>query len=130
MSKLDTTLHLLGQAVKPVSPAEPDAVTSYVIPLLTQLGFGGVIGFCTGFMVKKVGKFAAFIVGLLFVTIQILSYYNVINMDWAPVKDWWDRGTSPEILTGMWSKIRHCLFATGPALGGAIPGFFLGLKAG
>jgi uncharacterized membrane protein (Fun14 family) len=130
MSKFDKTLQILAQAGKTAPSAEPDAVSNYIIPLITQLGFGGVIGFCTGYMVKKVGKFAAFIVGIAFVAIQVLSYYNVINVDWGPVKDWWDRGTSPEQLTGMWTKIRHCLFATGPALGGAIPGFLLGLKAG
>lgn len=127
ISKFYLNLQYLAQAAGPESS---DFVSDKVIPLITQLGFGGVIGFCTGFMVKKVSKLAAVIVGLVFVLLQVLSYYGIISIEWGPVKEWWDKETSPDQLQGAWTSVRNLLFSNVPALAGAVPGFFLGLKVG
>ena len=117
-------------AAQTPGPGETDAVTEVMIPLLSQLGLGAVIGFCVGFMVKKVSKIAALVVGLAFVMLQVLAYYGVITIDWAPIKGWWDQATDPDTLQGQWASVRSILFANVPALGGAVPGFVMGLKAG
>lgn len=100
------------------------------IPLISQLGIGAVMGFCVGFMVKKVSKIAAIVVGLAFVLIQVLAFYGIITIDWAPIKDWWDQATTPDRIQGQWAVVRSLLFSNVPALGGAVPGFILGLKRG
>ncbi|MFQ5794416.1 MAG: FUN14 domain-containing protein [Candidatus Bipolaricaulia bacterium] len=109
---------------------DPDAVSSTVIPLVSQLGFGGVVGLVVGFTLKKVGKLIAIAFGLFFILLQVLAYYGLITIDWNPIADWWARFTDPETLQSRWEALRAILFSNLPAFGGAIPGFVLGLKVG
>ena len=69
---------------------KPDAVEkaiSMLKPVVAKLGFGAVMGYCSGYAVKKVGKAAAFTVGLIFMGLQGLAVSGYIEIDWMKVKD-------------------------------------------
>ena len=100
------------------------------VPLATQLTMGLAIGFCVGFLAKKVVKIVALLVGLVFVLLQVLAYADIVTVNWSPVAAWWDLMRRPDNLEGQWSTIYSILFATVPALVGAVPGLILGLKKG
>jgi FUN14 domain-containing protein 1 len=48
-----------------------DAHASKTLLHKKELSFGVVLGFCTGFLVKKVGKFFALMVGVAFLFMQV-----------------------------------------------------------
>ncbi|RYH14906.1 hypothetical protein EON65_32775 [archaeon] len=50
--------------------------------VLGQLGYGFLMGYSSGFCVKKVSKIAAFMVGGAFIFIQTLSYGGLIHVDY------------------------------------------------
>jgi uncharacterized membrane protein (Fun14 family) len=108
----------------------PDAVSKTFLPLLSQVGFGAAVGFVMGFTLKKIGKLAAFMLGCLFIFLQVLSYYGIITIQWEPIRAWWAQFVAPEALQGRWEIVRAILFSNLPACGGAIPGFVLGFKMG
>ena len=95
-------------------------------PVAAQITLGAAIGFCVGFLARKVGKLVAILVELAFVLVQLLAYAEVLTIDWAPIATWWDGVRRPENLERQWSV----LFGNLPALAGAVPGFLLGLKKG
>ena len=51
-------------------------------PLLTQLGVGGIAGFCTGYALKKMGKIVAFIVCIMFIGLELLAYKGKFNINY------------------------------------------------
>lgn len=117
-------------AVQTTGARAPDTMSDLFIPLISQLGLGAVMGFVVGFVVKKVSKMAAIIAGLAFVLVQVLGFYGLLTIDWEPIKEWWDQATRPDQLQGQWVGVRSLLFSNALALGGAAPGFILGLKWG
>lgn len=54
--------------------------------VLGQLGYGFLMGYSSGFCVKKVSKIAAFMVGGAFIFIQTLSYGGLIHVDYEGLK--------------------------------------------
>jgi uncharacterized membrane protein (Fun14 family) len=56
-------------------------------PLLAQLGFGGVMGYCSGMAMKKIGKAVAFGVGVIFIGLQAAASTGYITVDWAKISD-------------------------------------------
>jgi uncharacterized membrane protein (Fun14 family) len=56
-------------------------------PLATQVSFGSIMGFCSGYALKKAGKVAAIIIGTGFVALQTASSYGYIKMDWKKISD-------------------------------------------
>ena len=108
----------------------PDGLSETLIPVASQLVLGVIIGFCVGFLVKKVGKLLAIFVGLAFILLQVLAYFEVITINWPPIAVWWEQARRPGELERHWSTVRAVLFANVPALVGAVPGLILGLKKG
>ncbi|ORX60593.1 hypothetical protein DM01DRAFT_1281911 [Hesseltinella vesiculosa] len=47
-----------------------------------ELSFGMVLGLCTGYLIKKVGKLFALMVGVGFVFLQYLSFNGFITVNW------------------------------------------------
>ena len=73
---------------KPVS--SPDAVEralDAMKPIVTKLSLGGVMGYCSGMALKKVGKALAFVVGLGFVAVQSAAYAGYIQVNWGKIAD-------------------------------------------
>mmetsp|Transcript_87389 Transcript_87389/g.182876 ORF Transcript_87389/g.182876 Transcript_87389/m.182876 type:complete len:203 (+) Transcript_87389:35-643(+) len=56
-------------------------------PFAGSVSVGTLLGFCSGFAVKKTGKAAAFVVGCLFCLQQSLSYAGYITVNWKKVED-------------------------------------------
>jgi len=51
-------------------------------PILQQVTIGSVLGFASGYCLKKVGKVAAIAVGALFILTQGLQYGGYVDVDW------------------------------------------------
>jgi uncharacterized membrane protein (Fun14 family) len=69
---------------------KPDAVESALekaTPFLTNVTFGGMMGYTTGYAMKKIGKAVAFLVGITFIALQTGVYAGYIDVDWLKIKD-------------------------------------------
>ena len=55
-------------------------------PFVGTVGGGFLVGFITGYAIKKVIKIAAIIVGLFIAAIAYLQYQRIINVDWERVQ--------------------------------------------
>ena len=96
-------------------------------PLLPDLSLGGVLGFCAGFAIKKVGRIVIFIVGAIFVVVQLLAYSGFVTVDWARVQ----LATEPWLKEGAregsaW--LLDVLKANLPFGGAFVAGLMLGLR--
>jgi uncharacterized membrane protein (Fun14 family) len=85
-----------------------------IAPYLGQISFGALAGFATGYALKKIGRTAIVIFGLLFITIQLLAYLGVVRVDWQ----------------GFFNGLIGILTNNVPFAGAFIPGFLLGLRYG
>jgi uncharacterized membrane protein (Fun14 family) len=59
-----------------------DNIAAAASPLLTSIGFSGLIGFLIGFAVKKVMKILAVGAGLFFAGLMYLESQNIVNINW------------------------------------------------
>jgi uncharacterized membrane protein (Fun14 family) len=125
---------LLAQAARPSPPpATPDAVDNAfnaLAPYLGQISFGGLAGFATGFALKKVGRVALVIFGLLFITLQLLAYFGVVEVNWLRIQSYADPLLRRDALQGFWNGLVGILTNNLPFAGAFIPGFLLGLRFG
>jgi uncharacterized membrane protein (Fun14 family) len=55
-------------------------------PFAGTVGGGFLIGFITGYAIKKVFKLAAIIVGLIITALAYLEYQRILNVDWYKVQ--------------------------------------------
>jgi uncharacterized membrane protein (Fun14 family) len=51
-------------------------------PLLTTVGFGGLVGFLIGFVIKKLIKILAIIAGVFFAALIYLGQQGIVNVNW------------------------------------------------
>jgi uncharacterized membrane protein (Fun14 family) len=56
-------------------------------PIIAKISFGSIIGYCSGYTLKQVGKVAAIILGAGFIAVQTCVSYGYIQVDWNKVKD-------------------------------------------
>lgn len=47
---------------------------------------GGLLGLCSGFFIKKLGKFFIFYIGMTVVTLQILVHFNIVSVEWRTLE--------------------------------------------
>lgn len=69
---------------------KPDAVESALqkaTPFLSNITFGGLMGFTSGYALKKVGKALAVVVGVAFIAMQGAVYGGYLDINWAKIKD-------------------------------------------
>jgi uncharacterized membrane protein (Fun14 family) len=59
-----------------------DNIAAATSPLLTSIGFSGLIGFLIGFAVKKVMKILAVGAGIFFAALMYLESQNIVNINW------------------------------------------------
>ena len=104
-----------------------EQATSYLTPLITQLGVGGILGFCIGFAIKKVAKIAAAVIGLFALGLIYLETKGMISVDWLGVEAWGN--TALGSLIEMEGSLGVVL-ANLPLAGGVLVGFGLGMKMG
>ncbi len=101
--------------------------TSFLTPLVTQLGVGGIIGLCIGYALKKVAKIVAAIIGLFALGLLYLQSQGLISVDWLGVEAW---GNTALAGLGQVEGTLGVIISNLPFAGGAIVGFGIGIKMG
>jgi uncharacterized membrane protein (Fun14 family) len=99
-------------------------------PYLGQISFGGLAGFATGYALKKIGRMALVIFGLLFIVIQLLAYLGVVRVDWLRIQQYADPLLSQNSIQSFFNGLTKILTNNVPFAGAFIPGFLLGLRFG
>jgi len=104
-----------------------EQATSYLTPLITQLGVGGIIGLCIGYALKKVAKIVAAIIGLFTLGLIYMETQGLISVDWLGVEAWGNTALSG---LGQMEGALGVVLSNLPFAGGAIVGLGIGLKMG
>jgi uncharacterized membrane protein (Fun14 family) len=58
-----------------------ETATSFM-PLLSTVGFGGIVGFLLGFALKRIMKILAVIAGVFFAALLYLESQHIVNVNW------------------------------------------------
>lgn len=53
-----------------------------IATILSSVGFGGIVGFLIGFMLKKVMKILAIVAGIFFAALLYLQSQGILNIHW------------------------------------------------
>ena len=101
--------------------------TSFLTPLATQLGVGGILGLVVGFALKKIAKIAAAILGLLSLGLIYMESQGLIAVDWLGVGAW---GNTALAVLGQAEGALGVFLSNLPIAGGGLVGFSLGMKWG
>jgi uncharacterized membrane protein (Fun14 family) len=110
-------------------------MTTDLAPFAGTVGGGFLVGFITGYAIKKVIKLAAVIVGLFIAALAYLEYQRILSVDWHKIQavsqngiDWVALthvpGTIDTSHTGTLSNIGI------PLVSSVSAGFVLGLARG
>jgi len=101
----------------------------FLVPLIEQLGLGGLTGAVAGYAAKKLTRLTAICLGILFIVLQLLAYKHFVSINWGEVSS----AASPHLaeggraaLGGIWRILTHNL----PFGASFATGFFLGFKKG
>ena len=52
------------------------------MPFVSTIGFGGIVGFLVGFMLKRIMKILAVIAGVFFAALLYLESQHIVNVNW------------------------------------------------
>ena len=104
----------------------------------TQLSYGFVSGYCAGLAAKQVGKLAATVFGLGFMTLQTLAYNGYIEVNHAKIQESvekmldlnQDGKIDEDDATEVYQKALKVLQFNLPAGSGFAAGFLGGLRSG
>lgn len=117
------------------SPGTPDLsalsggdLSSVLAWLGTGVGFGLVSGWAVGYALKKVALFAAFIVGVVFIIIQLMVVNRLVTVDWNAVATFF--GHASRAVSGPHASWWNVLLSNFPYAGSFGVGFFLGFRKG
>lgn len=81
----------MGNATpKPPEPPEMDKDILEVYlgntqPALGQMGFGGVMGYCSGLAFRKAGKLVGVVVGIGFIGAQLAASSGYVEVNWDKI---------------------------------------------
>lgn len=106
----------------------PDLQT--VAPYLEQISIGVIAGFVSGYAFKKLGKMVALVLGVLFITLQLLAFQGFVTINWGEVQAKVDPLLQAESLNTAWSGLLTILTYNLTFAGAFIPAFLVGLKRG
>jgi uncharacterized membrane protein (Fun14 family) len=56
-------------------------------PVLQQVSFGSVVGYCSGTALKKIGKAMAFVIGVGFISLQSAANAGYIDVNWGKLQE-------------------------------------------
>jgi uncharacterized membrane protein (Fun14 family) len=104
-----------------------EQTSSFLSPLLTQLGVGGVVGLCIGYALKKIAKIVAVIIGIFSLGLIYLESQGLISVDWLGVEAW---GNTALASLGQMEGVLGTLLSNLPFAGGVIIGLGIGVKMG
>lgn len=106
----------------------PDLQT--VAPYLEQISFGVIAGFVAGYAFKKLGKMVALVLGVLFITLQLLAFQGFVTINWGEVQAKVDPLLQAESLNHAWSGLLGILTYNITFAGAFVPAFIIGMKRG
>lgn len=115
-------------AASPADSPLAHSLSQAILPLLPPLSLGAVLGFAAGYAVRVVGKIVLLIVGLLFVAIQLLSYFDLISVNWLrfeALSGPWLQGGGKSAWNWVSGVLTHDL----PFGGAFVVGLLLGLRS-
>lgn len=109
-----------------------------VKPVLGNLGFGGVMGYCSGIATHKAGKALAVVVGMGFIALQSAAHFGFIQVDWEKIRisvvNSLDRNQDGKIDTEdakiYWKEFKKVMVHRVPSAGGFSVGFLYGVRSG
>ena len=107
-------------------------------PVLMNIGFGSVMGYCSGVALERVGKMLAFIIGSGFIGLQVAVSLGYIKVNWDKVADsariqidiTKDGKIDTDDYKEYWKRLRKILTNKIPSAGGFSLGFLYGLRYG
>jgi uncharacterized membrane protein (Fun14 family) len=59
-----------------------NGIESSVMPFVSTIGFGGIVGFLIGFTIKRIMKILAVIAGVFFAALLYLESQHIVNINW------------------------------------------------
>jgi len=93
---------------------------------LFTLGGGGIAGWAVGFTLKKFAKMAALVVGVAFISLQLLAFNKFITIDWEAIKNCVPDESIEQSATSVLQIVTYNL----PFAGSFVVGFWLGFRKG
>src|SRR5947208_15192134 len=57
-------------------------IESSIMPFVSTIGFGGIVGFLIGFMLKRIMIILAVIAGVFFAALLYLEFQHIVNVNW------------------------------------------------
>jgi uncharacterized membrane protein (Fun14 family) len=104
-----------------------EQASSYLTPLVTQLGVGGIVGLCIGYALKKIAKIVAVLIGVFALGLLYLETQGLISVDWLGVEAWGNTALSG---LGRMEGALGMMLSNLPFAGGALIGFGIGIRMG
>ena len=107
-------------------------------PILSNLSFGAVMGYCSGTALKKVGKALAVVIGVGFIGLQTAVSAGYIEVNWENVRVTFvnkidttgDGKLDFEDAKTYWKMLKKLLTNKIPSAGGFSLGFLYGVRSG
>ena len=90
----------------------------------------GLAGFAVGLALRKIGRIALVIFGLLFITLQVLAYAGIVHVDWLRIQNYATPVLEKNALQKTWNDFMGILTNNVPFGAAFIPGLLLGLRFG
>jgi len=103
--------------------------------VVARLGFGGVLGFCSGYAIKQASKALAVVVGSAVVLLQSLQYFGYIEVKWQKIQADTMKALSTDGKEALgvkdvkyWTRrMMRILTHQGPTAGAFAAGIYIGL---
>lgn len=93
---------------------------------IVTLGTGGLAGWAVGYTLKKFAKLAAIIVGISFLSIQLLAFNHFITIDWERIK----AAVPDESIENSGMALMSAVTYNIPFAGTFLVGFWMGFRKG
>jgi uncharacterized membrane protein (Fun14 family) len=58
----------------------------HIMPLVSTIGFGSIVGFLVGFALKRIMKILAVIAGVFFAALLYLESQHIVNVNWDKIQ--------------------------------------------
>jgi uncharacterized membrane protein (Fun14 family) len=59
-----------------------NGIENSIMPFVSTIGFGGIVGFLIGFALKRIMKILAIIAGVFFAALLYLETQHIVNVNW------------------------------------------------
>lgn len=102
-------------------------MSEVVLPIVYQLGAGGIIGVVVGYAVKKMMKIVAVILGIFALALIYMEYKGIVNVNYEKLSELVEKAYGG---TGSVSQWLTPIVAHLPFAGTFFVGFAIGFKAG